>query len=78
LSLTIPKEEADDPISVFSYAVKAPETRRHYPRRVIADAKQIAITAILAILGFMLGVYGAWVNPKLKVAQTLRSVNNPS
>jgi uncharacterized membrane protein SpoIIM required for sporulation len=32
----------------------------------------VPITAILAILGFMLGVYGAWINPKPKVAQTDR------
>jgi TctA family transporter len=38
----------------------------------------VPITAILAVLGFMLGVYGAWINPKPKVAQTSTSVNNPS
>jgi hypothetical protein len=29
----------------------------------------VPITAVLAILGFMLGVYGAWINPKSKVVQ---------
>ncbi len=38
----------------------------------------VPFTAILAILGFILGVYGAWINPKPKVAQTSTSVNNPS
>ena len=31
---TIAQEIEEDPISVFLYALKAPETRRQYPRRL--------------------------------------------
>jgi hypothetical protein len=34
LSAIIEQEEAQDPISVFLYALRAPETRRQYPRRL--------------------------------------------
>jgi hypothetical protein len=32
--MTIAEELEEDPISVFLYALKAPETRRHYSRRL--------------------------------------------